>query len=402
MLKKIVYKLSRHHHPWRKMKFDELAEVYTSMTLRSLGFSLMGVFVSVFLYKNGVDLRGIFLFYTLFFAMRIVVAYFAAFIVARIGPKHTIAVSTVLLVGFLLQLLSYQDFKWPLAVLAFSFTLSNGLFFVAYNTDFSKIKSTAHGGKELGWLYIFERAGSTIGPLIGGLLATFVSEQVTIGLAMLVLMGSLIPLFLTNEPVKTHQKITFKGFKWRRHKRDFIALGAFNIENVATGVMWPLFIAVFIFTSDTYAKLGGVIAAAMVLSMIAARLFGRIIDNKKGYYLLTYGVWINAVTHTIRSFITAGGGAVAVSLMNEPTTLSYRMPLVKGFYDAADSEKGYRIVYLVVAEIVTTICKSLFCLSLFLATYVFDPETAFRYSFIVVAIISLGILSQRFPALRKA
>ena len=383
------------------MKFDELAEVYTSMSLRSFGFGVIGIFVPIFLYKNGVDLTGIFLFYTLFFALRIPMAYMVAYIVARIGPKHTIAVSTVLLVGFLMQLLSYPDFKWPLAMLAFSFTLANGLFFVAYNTDFSKIKSNKHGGKELGWLYIFERAGSALGPLIGGLLATFVSPQVTIGFAMLVLLGSLIPLFLTNEPVKTHQHITFKNFKWRRHKRDFVSLSAFNIENVATGVMWPLLIAVFIFTEDTYAKLGGIVAVAMVLSMVGARMFGKIIDNKKGYYLLKYGVYLNAVTHSVRSFITAGGGAVAVSLLNEPTTLSYRMPLVKGFYDAADSEEGYRIVYLVVAEMITAGAKSLYCAALLVASYYFDPVNVLRYSFIIIAIVSLGILLQRFPALRK-
>jgi MFS family permease len=383
------------------MKFDELAEVYTSMSLRSFGFGVIGIFVPVFLYKNGVDLTGIFFFYALFFALRIPVAYIAAFVVARIGPKHSIAVSTILLVAFLMQLLSYPAFGWPLATLAFSFTIANGLFFVAYNVDFSKIKSNKHGGKELGWLYIFERAGSALGPFVGGLLATFVSPLLTIGFAMAVLLGSLVPLFFTNEPVKVHQKITFKGFKWKNHKRDFMALAAFNVENVATGVMWPLLIAVFIFTTDTYAKLGSLIAVAMVLSMVGAHMFGKFIDNKKGYYLLTYGTLLNAITHVFRSFITAGGGAVAVSLLNEPTTLSYRMPLVKGFYDAADSEDGYRIVYLVVTEALCAAAKSLYCAILLVCSYFYDPILVLRYSFVIVAIISLGILWQRFPALKK-
>lgn len=53
MLNKIIHKIARQHHPWRKMKFDEMAEVYTSMSLGSFGFGVIGIFVPVFLYKNG-------------------------------------------------------------------------------------------------------------------------------------------------------------------------------------------------------------------------------------------------------------------------------------------------------------------------------------------------------------
>jgi MFS family permease len=383
------------------MKFDELAEIYTSMTLRSLGFGIIGIFVPVFLYKTGVSLQSIFLFYGLFFAIRVPVAMAAAFLVARIGPKHTIAISTIVFIFFLGHLLTFTRFEWPIAILAFWYTLANGLFFLAYNTDFSKIKDSKNGGKELGWLYIFERAGFALGPIVGGLIASFISPNLTILVAILIMLISLIPLFMTGEPVRVHQKITFHGFSPLKYKADFISLSAFNIENVATAVMWPLLVGVFIFTEDTYAKLGALIGVAMVISMFSARMFGKFIDNHKGYYLLKYGVYMNAVTHVIRTFITNGSGVVAVSIINEPTTLSYRMPLVKGLYDAADTHKGYRIVYLTWMEVITAVAKCIFCFSLFVSCYYADPITVLRVSFIPVAVISLGILLQRFPALKK-
>ncbi len=401
MLNKIIHKIAYHRHPWRKFKFDELAEIYTSMSLRSFGFGIIGIFVPIFLFKSNVSLRGIFFFYSAFFLLRIPVSYVAAFVVGRIGPKHTIAISTVLIIMFLLLLLTYETLGWPLLFMSFFFTLSNGLFFVAYNTDFSKIKDSKNGGKELGWLYIFERAGTTLGPIVGGLLASFVSPELTIALAMLILASSLIPLFLTNEPTRIHQKVTFKGFKWQSHKRDFISLSAYNLENVASQVMWPLLVGVLIFTEDTYAKVGAIIAIGTGISMFSAYMFGKFIDNRKGLALLNYGTVMNAITHVIRSTVTAAGGAIAISVLNEPITLSYRMPLVKGFYDAADSEDGYRIVYLVVAEMLTGITKAIFSLSLLAASYIFDPVNVLRYSFIFVGILSLGILLQRFPALKK-
>jgi hypothetical protein len=304
-------------------------------------------------------------------------------------------------VFFLFHLLTYTKIGWPLPILAFWYTVANGLFFLAYNTDFSKIKDSKNGGKELGWLYIFERSGFALGPVVGGLIASLVSPELTIVVAILIMLSSLIPLFLTKEPVKTHQNIKYKGFSPMKYKADFISLSAFNIENVATAVMWPLLAGVFVFTDGTYAKLGALIGFSMVVSMFSARMFGKFIDDRKGYYLLKYGVILNAVTHAIRPFITTGAGVASVSIINEPTTLSYRMPLVKGLYDAADTHEGYRIVYLTWMEMTTALAKSLYCFAMFIACYHFDSLTVLRLSFIPVAIISLGILLQKFPALKK-
>ncbi len=401
MINKLIHNIARPHHPWRTMKFDELAEIYTSMTLRSLGFGIIGIFVPVFLYKNGVDLQDIFYFYALFFLLRVPVSYATAFIVGRIGPKHTIAISTVIFVVFLSLLLTFEIYDWPLGLMALFFTIANGMFFVAYNTDFSKVNHKKHGGKELGWLYIFERAGYALGPFVGGLIASFIAPELTIVVAVLVMIGSLIPLFMTNEPVKLHQKIDFKGFKPLRYRSNFISLAAFNIENVASTIMWPLLVAVFIFVDDTYAKLGAVIGLGMVISIFSARMFGKFIDNKKGLFLLQYGVIMDSVLHTIRPFITTGAGAIAVSVSNEPITLSYKMPLVKGWYDQADSIEGYRIVYLTWSEMITGFSKGAYCLALFIACYFWDPLTVLRNNFFIVALIALLMFLQKFPALKK-
>jgi MFS family permease len=401
MLQKIARRVVRNHHPWRKMKFDELAELYTSMSLRSLGFSLIGIFVPVYLYQAGITLSSIFLFYGFFFLLRIPVAYVAGYIIARIGPKHTIAISTIIFIVFLGLLLSYTSLNWPLYMLAVYFTLANGLFFVAYNTDFSKVKHNEHGGKELGWLYIFERGGGALGPVVGGIIAAVFAPEATIIFAITVFIVSLVPLFLTNEPVKLHQHIHYSGFPHRKHASDFWSLSAFNIVNVANGVFWPLLMAVFIFTEDTYAKLGAVVGLSLAISVFSARMFGKFIDSKKGRGLMQYGVGMSAVLNIVRAFITNGSGAVAVSVLGEPIGLSYRMPLIKGFYDAADSEEGYRIVYLVWAEIWTGLAKGAYCISLYFASLAYDPITVLRYNFIGIALIGIVMLTQRFPILKK-
>lgn len=402
MLKKFVHTIVRRHHFWRGVTFDELAEIYTSMSLRSFGFGIVGIFVPVYLYTNEVSLRGIFLFYSFFFLFRIPVSFFAAYVVGRIGPKHTIAVSTLVTIIFFGLLLSYSLIGWPLVLLALVFSLANGLFFIAYNVDFSKIKDSQHGGKELGWLYIFDSLGRSAGPLVGGFVAAVIAPEATLGLAILVMLGSLIPLFMSREPVRVHQKISFKKFSVRSHTRDFMSVSALGLQLFTNGVLWPLLVVVVVFTEDTYVKLGAVVAFAMIISMFSAHMFGRFIDSKKGLSLLRYGSLMNVALSFSRAIINATGGVVAVSTLGEPIVLSYRMPLIKGLFDAGDSVEGFRIVYFAWAEMIAGLLKAVFCLVLLSATYFFDPVSVLRFSFVIVGLVGLVMLTQKFPALKKA
>lgn len=400
MLYKLATHIIRNRHPWRTLHMSELAEIYTSMSMRSFGFSIMGIFVPVYLYQSGIALADILVFYLVFFVIRIPVSYLAAFLIGRIGPKHTLAMSTVITIIFMGHLLSLGTFGWQLWYLALLFTTANGLFFIATNVDFSKIKHKDHGGKELGWLYIFERGGAALGPVVGGVLASVVAPSVTIWVAIVMLCGSLIPLFLTREPIKTHQKISFRGFPWRNYLRTAPSIVGYQIDMSATLIVWPLLLSVFVFVDDPYASLGALIGLATLISLFSARMFGMIVDSRRGRRLLRYGSVINAVTHVFRAFITAPGGAVAVTTLNEPTILSYKMPYIKGLYDEADEARGYRIVYFVVAEMIAGMAKAAYFGAMVLATVWFEPLDVVRYGFIGVGMVSLAIMSERFTALK--
>lgn len=401
MFQKIMHSFVRPRHPWRTIKFDELAEIYASMTLRTLGFSMIGIFIPIFLYKSGVSLESIFSFYLFFFVSRIPVDFCSAFLVGRIGPKHAIGISTLIHIAFLFLLLTFNSNNWSLFLMSGVFSASNGLFFVAYHTDFSKIKDSKHGGKELGYLYIFDRLGGVIGPLIGGILATFIDPRATIGIAILILLASQIPLLVSSEPVRTHQNITFRGFPWARFKYDYIAMGAFNIDRVATIVTWPLLIALTVFTDDTYAKVGFLVSISTIASILLARWFGRMVDGGKGLELLRVGTWTNLLVHILRPFMLTPAGVVGVSMVNEPVTLAYNIPIVKGFYDQTDTIEGYRIVYISFAEMVLAAFKALYWLALLVFSQFYDPLSVLAWSFIAVGVISAGALFQRFPALKK-
>jgi hypothetical protein len=71
MLQKAIHKILKPRHFWRDIGFNELSELYTSMLIRSLATSLIGLFVPIYLYKLGYSVRSIFLFFIIFFSVRI-------------------------------------------------------------------------------------------------------------------------------------------------------------------------------------------------------------------------------------------------------------------------------------------------------------------------------------------
>jgi len=396
-----MHSFIRPRHSWRTIKFDELAEIYASTALRALGFSVVGIFVPVYLYKLGVQLDQIFLFYVFFFVFRLPVNFVVAFIVGKIGPKHSIGLSTFFYIIFLLFLLTFEVHLWPLWFLAAIFSVSNGLFFTSYHTDFSKIKDSKHGGKELSYLIIFEKIGGALGPLIGGILATLISPEATIIAAIIILGSSQVPLLFSGEPVRTNQHIKFKGFPWRIFKQDYISLSANNIDRIASVVAWPLLIAVVVFVDDTYIKLGALITFSTIFSIFVARLFGRAIDSGRGLRLLQLSTWLNMILHLCKPFGLNPVGAVGISLLNESVSLAYGMPITKGFYDQTDTVEGYRIVYITVTESINALAKACYWIVLFVLSQVYDPVTVLTWSFLAVGLVSTGVLFQRFPALKK-
>jgi MFS family permease len=399
MLQKLIYRFALRRHYWRTVAFDELSELYTSMTLRSLAQSVIGIFVPIYLYHLHYDVVVILLFYAATYFFWQFASLAGAWLVARIGPKHSMLYSQVFFIIGLALLVSLESTNWPLALIAFFFGVSNGVYFLAFHIDFSKVKHSEHGGKELGWLFGFQRVGIALGPIVGGLVAYFFGAEYIFLVSIIVLFMGTVPLFFTAEPTKVHQKITFSELNLKAIKKDLIAYSAVGVENMVSMIIWPFFIGVFVFTKDPYIKLGVVTSASVIVAFVAAKSIGSIIDSKKGRKMLHNGITINAVLHLSRAFVSTFPVALIVNMINEVVTPMYRMAFIKGMYDAADDLPGRRIVYLSAMESTSTFARALFfCVAAALA-FIFGPKEALIMCFVIGAVASMVIATERFRAL---
>lgn len=379
--------------------FNELSELYISMFFRSLALSIIGVFVPVFLLRYGYSLQSIFLFFAFFFIFRSFMDIVGGYLIARFGPKHTMVVSYVAQIIASILFVSLPDFNWPLFIPAFFWASANSLFFVAFHVDFSKIKHSEHGGKELGFVHIMERIGATIGPITGGLLAFFLNPKyIFIGAVILLLIG-LIPLFKTAEPTKLKQRLDFRNFKIDQHKRDYISYTALTIENTLGLILWPLFLALFALGSHVFLKLGALTSVSILMSVVGTYYIGKKIDQGRGGQILKIGVILNTLIYGVRPFVSSLPSALSVGVINELITVGYRIPYHKAMYDAADDVPGFRIVYLVSMESFASFAKFIVWSLLYLFASLMSDRSVIVLGFMIAAVASLFILTQKFKSL---
>lgn len=401
MLKNIIHRVLRHRHFWRDASFDELSEVYIAMAFRGFALGMVGIFIPVYILKLGHGLSAVFLFYACYFLFRVVMDFVAAHSVARFGPKHT------LLAGYVVQILAAGSFSlietlnFPLYGSALIWGAAMSLTFVPLHVDFSKIKHSDHGGKELGYLNVLERIGGMIGPLAGGVLATLFGPQFLFITAVGVLLLGLVPLFKTAEPVKTHQKLEYSKLRVDKVKRDFISAGFFYLENTLCVVLWPAFLTLFVFTQNIYGTIGTLASIGFFTSLVAAYMAGKLVDTKRGGLLLKASSIANGFVYGLRPFVQSVAGVLGINVMNDTLTVSYRIPYIKGLYDAADQHPGLRIVYLSSIEAFGSLIKFVAWLQLYILSLALSDYQVIVVGFIIAGACSMLINTQQFSALKR-
>ena len=213
------------------------------------------------------------------------------------------------------------------------------------------------------------------------------------------------PLFLSPEQVMTRQRIIFRGFNWRATWRNFVSAAAIGVDQLSSMATWTLFVAIAIFgtTSNVvYAQIGGLMSIAFLASLVFSRLYGVIIDRKRGDELLRASVVGDFLLDLVRPFAATPFGVVLINVFNEALTSGYSMPYLKGQYDMADSLPGYRIVYMTLVDVAICLGATAFGVIATLLVIGFGDVRGIQVGYVVAAVLVLPIMWHGFPALRRS
>ena len=406
MFQTILAKLFKRRHFWRYATFSEVAELYASRTMRLLALRMISLFIALFMYQNGYSLLFIACYFACYFSVKALVAYPAARFAARFGPKHGILLSNILYIPALAAFTFVPEYGVPALIIfglvqAWSVTMYD----LCYLVDFSKVKNSEHAGKELGYMQVLEKSTTALSPLLGGIVAFLFGVEATMWVAAIIFALASWPLMQSAEQVKTGQKLVFSGFPWRTTWRSLRAQSAIGFDVFTSTTVWILFISLTVFVGsgdDLYLKIGALTSVTFVTSFIAAYMFGRLIDRRRGRDLLRFSVFANSLLHLARPFMSTPAGIAMLNVGNETATTGYSMAFTRGMFDTADMT-GKRIAYMFLIELALNVGSVLACLVFALCLWIFSANTVLgmQVFFGVAAIYTLGIAFPRFQLYRK-
>lgn len=405
MIKRLIYYFLERRHFWRYVSFSELAELYTSRALRIMALSMANAFVAIYMYQNGYGLTFILFYLAIYCLVRGFMAWPSAHLIGRFGPKSMTMVSNLAYVPALVCLSVVPEYGVA-AIAAFGLfqAFSSELYEICYMVDFSKVRHDDHTGKEMGYMTTVENVAKSISPLAGGVIAMFFGPQATIITAAFFFAIAALPLMLSPEPTRTHQRIIFRTMPYKKIWRGSIAFAARGADILVSGSVWSLMVAIVVFGTSgnvVYMQIGALASLTILVAVISAHVVGLLVDRRRGGLLLQIGVIGNALTHITRPFVMTPVGALTINVVNEAVSTAYHMPLIQGAFDMADRLSGFRIAYLSVMSAASSVGATLLALAGGLVSLVATELLTLQSVFIMTAAMSLLIMAHGLPALGK-
>jgi hypothetical protein len=359
--------MHQHHNIFLR---TELNSIFTSLALRLFAFSLITVFIPIYLIKLGYSLQSVFIFFMVASATHALTAYPAAKLAARFGYKHLMVMSTPFSIIFYLMMHSLEKIVAmgiPVLIIPIIGGISFCLYWVGYHADFAKSTKSKTTGKAVGSAKIIGSMAVALGPITGAYLLTKTDFATVFLISIMILVLSMIPLLLRKDK---HEKINlsiFEGIKKSKFKtRDTIAHAGYGIEIAIASVVWPVYIFYNIL-NEGLTTLGLLYTISLIFSILVTYIISRKIDKKLNiFYKLS--IWINTIIWIIKIFLKSVIGVFIADSFHNASKTTTNIGFNKFCY--GNARKKQTLSYIATREFTINSAYSLTFLTLsFITSY---------------------------------
>ena len=277
------------HKKWNQ----EVVEFYIYKVLREISFSLLSIFLPIFLYAElNYSIFEILLFFIINQVIFLIFVPFSGKIIEKIGVKHSIVLHlpAMALFTYSLRYLHgnfYSDI-WIIILILIIKVIPKSSKTTAETIFVSKniLNQKGTEGKSLSYIKITLIIASLLSPLIGGLVTYLFGFEYFFNVAIVITLFATIPLLLTKDKyfkIKESPtdilKFTYKEIP----KNFYLAEGGRWLVASIIWVIWPLFI--FLVVKNTI-NMGAVVSISSFVAIIVSYYVGKIIDKKSPKKLL--------------------------------------------------------------------------------------------------------------------
>ncbi len=371
-------------HYFQKHLSRQLEELYASVAILDFALAAVALFEPVYIYQLGYSLQHVLLFFLMTYAAYFFTLPLGGKFVARFGPERSIALSTILLVGYYGGLMLLKSVDWMFWVTPFFLTLQKTFYWPAYHTDFILTSDQGQRGKEFSGLWSLSILMNIIGPLVGGIVVTTLGFPTLFLGVIAVIILSNIPLFV--QPINhipqpySYWQSLIMPFQ-RRHIKTTLAYLGFGEEFVMQFV-WPIFIVLVV---KSYVEFGGLIALATLVTAFATLYIGKVVDRNQPRRALAWGTIVTAVVWLTRPFMKLVAPVLISDTLGRIAKNTTFVPMTAMTYERALQEKNI-IPRAVFYEQGFALAKSLAPALIIVASLIMPTFTA---AFIIAGVVSL-------------
>ncbi len=285
-----------YHYTHNLFKNRELDELYVSLSFRFFALALINMFIPIYLTNLGFHLRIVMGYILIFFSSFFITYYLAGHLTERFGLKHSLIISLIPIIPYFILLNSASAMPLVLLLsLPVLYALGEGIFWRAFQSDFSLSSSRKEVGKQVSFIYFIIMFFMTIAPLLGAVIIKNLNYTSVFFSSALLLVFSIAPLLLTKDikdvrGEKKNPKIIFS-------KDLFVYIGN-GMTEICRVTFWPLFIYLSFVNIILVGKAFFVAEIAIAIVIIIA---GWLSDKKNGGVItLRLGTLLNSGSWFLR------------------------------------------------------------------------------------------------------
>ena len=342
-------------HHMRFFLNSELNALYVSLVIRSLAFSMVGIFVPIYLFfELNYSFNSILTFFIIYSLAFLIISLTTYRLMDLLSFKYTILLTSPFYVAYFILLDFLQINPWIFFIPPILMGIADGIYWPAFHYEFSGVSDYKKRGKEVGYIFNFSLLAGLIGPLLGGGILLFSGFSLLFICVLLLLIGSALPMFFTHHKNKI-ANVRFKDIFAKNRIRDMIAFIGKGGILTAEGLFWPIFIFAFF---KGYLKTGSLFTGISIVTIFFIFLISKLSDSYPRRDIIKIGTLFHAVSWLFSFFITNIFNLIGVFVFRNFASVTMDVPFLALTYDKSKNKADY----FVLREVFISVGRILFLL----------------------------------------
>lgn len=368
-----------------KFLHSDLISITISSLIAGLGRGLIGIFIPLLLLGKGLELWQVCGFYVLYALSKLYINYPVTILINKYGARIGLVSGYGSMAGFMVLLTTYMvsGQPWSLLLMAPLMAMQNSFLWNSQHLHISRVMNESRKNRDIAMMANLGRIVGIFAPLIGGGIAIVLGPAWLAGVASIIIMLAIIPVWHLDKLAGGHKTSENLSYSLKHAPvRDLVAEFAFSTHTTAGVMVWPIYLAVFI---PNFGQIGIIASIATAISVIIVHFMAKRGDKGKSYQLLVEGTAGSSAVHIGR--ILASSNPVTITIISAlyDVALSYQLNPWTSLYYTHTRKKG--INYIMSMEIAGDLAGVLLWGVLGVVAYFYHSNLFFAFAFAFAAVI---------------